>query len=380
MSRLLFISSDNTGHGHRSIALALTEQLGLLDPLLEVDEVDGFMLGGRFYAAMSRLYDKIAVRAPLFWKFYYSLGNVFPSVAAFFTAASIKSRLCRLLSRNPPDLIVSLHPCFVGSVENVLEEKGLKIPVISLIADLDNVSRLWADRRSLFTLCPTENARQSMLKFGIMDEKIKVTGFPVRNRFCVYDPDTARYKSIGKEGKINFLIMNGSQGLGRSAKMAEELLDNFNCSVTILAGNNKKAKEALEKSLERYKGRVAVYGFVEDVEKYMREADILLLRASPNVMMEAVALCRPFIITGSLTGQEEKNPDFAANNRVGAVCKDVDRLSGTVSELLASNGEKLNEIIDNQIRYRNPAAARNTARFILSAICGISGGVRNENN
>ena len=370
MSRLLFISSYNTGHGHKSITAALTEQFTKLDPPLQIDIVDGFMLGGRLSALMSKMYDKVAVHAPLFWRLYYSLGNLFPYIANFYTAASMKKASCRLIGQNRPDIIISVHPCYVSSVENILDGMGLNIPVISLIADLDNVSRLWADNRSLYTLCPTDNARQSMLKFGIIDKKIKVTGFPVRDRFSHYSPDLPKYCSdgIAVKKKLRFLIMNGSQGLGQAGRMAEELLNRFSCDVVILAGNNTKMKAALEKSLHRYKDRLTVCGFVENVEQYMMEADILILRASPNVMMEAVNLCKPFIITGSLTGQEEKNPDFAVKNRLGVVCSDVKKLADVVEELLSSNGKNLNEIIEHQTKYRNPDAARNTAEFILKVL------------
>lgn len=370
MGGILFISSFFTGHGHKSITAALREQLSELKPDVPVSEIDGFMLGGPLTAWMSRLYDRVATGAPAFWKVYYGLGNIFPSVSRIFIARSIKKEFCRVIEQKHPDLIVSVHPSFVGSVEDILDEKRLKIPVISFIADLDNVSRIWADSRSLYTICPTENARRTMLQYGVPDNKIKVFGFPVRKRFnqTGSNRETSYCKQSEQRGRLQFLILNGSQGKRRAVGMARLLLANFDCRVVILAGNNPNFRAEAEKSLEMYRDRLEVCGFVENVEKYMLESDILLLRASPNVMMEAVNLCRPFIVTGFLTGQEERNPDFAEANKLGVVCTDTRRLVDTVNELLADGGRKLEEIKAGQLAFRRPDAARQTAELFLSVI------------
>lgn len=372
MSGILFISSFYTGHGHKSITAALREQLSELDPDTVVDEIDGFMLGGPMSAWMSRMYDKVATKAPAFWKVYYGLGNIFPSVSRIFMARSIKNGFYRVLEAKRPDLIVSVHPSFVGSVEDLLDARGLKIPVISYIADLDSVSRIWADERSFFTVCPTENARLTMLKYGVPDCKIKVFGFPVRKRFNQTGPcgATSYYERLKQKNRLQFLIMNGSQGRRQAVEMARLLLGHYDCRVVILAGNNENFKAEAKKTLEAYKDRLEVCGFVEDVEKYMLESDILLLRASPNVMMEAVNLCKPFIVTGSLTGQEEKNPQFAAVNKLGVVCSDTGKLTDTVNVLLADGGRKLDEIAASQMAFRQPEASRRAAELFLSALKG----------
>lgn len=370
MSGILFVSSFYTGHGHKSITAALREQLSELDPGLVVDEIDGFMLGGPISVWLSKIYDKVATRAPAFWKIYYGLGNFFPSVSRIFMVRSIKKGFCRVMETKRPDLIVSVHPSFVGSVEDILDAKGWKIPVISLIADLDNVSRIWADKRSYYTVCPTENARLTMLKYGLPDSKIKVFGFPVRKRFNQTGPcgATSYNERVKQKNGLQFLIMNGSQGRRRAVEMARILLEKYNCRVVMLAGNNKKFRADAEKSLEAYRDRLEICGFIENVEKYMLESDILLLRASPNVMMEAVNLGRPFIVTGSLTGQEEKNPDFAKVNNLGVVCTDIRKLAETVDELLADNCRRLGEIAAGQLAFRQPDASRHTAELFLSAL------------
>lgn len=167
---------------------------------------------------------------------------------------------------------------------------GYNIPVIALVADLDNIARSWADPRSLCTLCPTTNAKAGAMKYGIQEDKIKVTGFPIRDRFNHFEPEKGitYYEHVSSKERLTFLIMNGSQGKRIVTKMAKELLENFDCNVVILAGNNDKLKKVTETALQDYSDRVIVCGFVKNVEQYMAKSDILILRASPNVLMEAV--------------------------------------------------------------------------------------------
>ncbi|RCX12330.1 monogalactosyldiacylglycerol synthase [Anaerobacterium chartisolvens] len=369
MGGILFISSYNTGYGHISITESVREQLTLLSPSTEVHEADAFMLGGRVSYTMSRLYNKVAVNAPLLWKIFYGLGNIFPSLVKYFSAQSIKKKFTELINKTSPRLIVVVHPAYVGSVMDLVEDMGIKAPVVSMVADLDNISHLWADRRCSYTLCPTEASRSTLLKLSIADEKIKVFGFPVRDRFNHFDPSgsSEALRGISHKEGLTFLIMNGSQGLKSVEKISRILLRFFTCRVIILSGNNAKVKNSLEKSLlPEFGGRITIHGFVKNVEYYMSISDILIIRASPNVLMEAVNLCKPVIVTGSLTGQEEKNPDFVEDNNLGVVCRDINTLPDIVNGLLCNNGSRLNEIYRHQISFRKTCAAKDIAQFLLS--------------
>lgn len=372
MSGILFVSSHNTGHGHKSITEALREQLYGMDPSVKIEDIDGFILSGKVNGFMSKLYDRFVVNVPLAWKYYYRLGNVFPGVANRYMTKSIKNGLVKLIEQHDPELIVSVHPCFVSPVEDVLEDMGRDIPVVSLVADLDNVSRMWADNRTCCTVCPTVNAQRTMVKYGVPEERTIVTGFPIRDRFNHYQPEdgAAYFQKISGSGRLTFLIMNGSQGRGIVTNIARELLENFDCKVVILAGNNIKLKETVENSLRHFGERVEVCGFKKNVEHYMAEADILILRASPNVLMEAVNLCKPTVITGALTGQEEKNPEYAVNNNLGVVCKKVGKLTDTINKMLQDNGKQIDGIYRSQIEYRQPDAAKKIAEILLSTMKG----------
>jgi UDP-N-acetylglucosamine:LPS N-acetylglucosamine transferase len=371
LKRILFISSYNTGYGHKSITDSLKEEFKKYDRWVKVDELDAFMLGGTFTQTLGGLYNQVAVSTPLLWKFAYSLGNWFPGIVNFIAEKSIKKAFTKLIKANTPDIIVTVHPGFVAPVISILKNLGLDIPVVPIIADLDNVSYLWADKRSLYTICPTKNAKETMLKLGLREDRLKLIGFPTRGRFNTFNPE-AEYSisnTILQKQRLTFLLMNGSEGVSHSVNMAKVLLNSFDCNVVVLAGRNNTLKNSLEKELlPQYSGRVTVCGFINNVEHYMTISDILILRASPNVLMEAINLCKPVIVTGAFTGQEEKNPQFVLDNNLGVVCTEINKLPAAVNELLSEKGLKLEQIYKSQLSFRNPLAARQISQSIVEIL------------
>jgi processive 1,2-diacylglycerol beta-glucosyltransferase len=369
LNRILIISSENTGHGHKSITQSIQEQITKLAPRIEIETIDGFSLGGKPLYILGKMYNPIAVHLPALWKLCYWFGNRVPSFINFLTERRSKQNLLKCIERVRPDLILSVHPGFVGSVLDILEEEKLTIPLIPLIADLDNVSMLWADERAECIICPTEEARNSMLDAGIPSCKLKVIGFPSRERFCTALPPKPAYCDDNAQKKVSFLLMSGSQGSSQVIMITRTLMKSLNCRVTIMAGNNRALKAVLEKALHPlYGDDIEVVGFTEAVESYMLQSDILIIRASPNVLIESVNLCRPVIIIGALTGQEEKNPEYAVKYNLGVVCKNAGKLPDTIQQLLADNGKKLMEIYNSQVSYRKPNAAKEIAEFCIESV------------
>lgn len=370
---ILFISADKTGYGHKSITEALQQQMTELNPDAHISIIDGFSLGKWMLRVSSRLYNPLAVNMPALWGILYRTGNHSTRLINAFLSRDIKNKLVKCLKEVQPDVIVPVHGAFVGSILNILEQEKLDIPVIPFIADLDNVAGLWADKRATYTLCPSVESKQTMLSLGIAEDKLRLVDFPVRKEFR----DTA--SPAPKEG-INWaegasiLLINGSQGSWQTMKMVRSLLKYSNCRISIMAGNNSSLKKYLENKLSLYIGdRVQIYGFTKDIKKHMLAADILVVRASPNVLMEAVNLCKPIIVVGALKGQEEKNPEFVVRHNLGVYCKDIKMLPHMVLELLSQNGKKLKKIQENQTGFRNPHAAREIAEFIIDSGCQAAG-------
>lgn len=242
--KILLISSDHTGHGHKSIAESLQEKIGSTN--LEIHVIDGFALGGKTLLNIGKAYGPITRYSSQLWNaiWHFSAMNAF--LVDKGVEIVIKNNFLALLNEIKPDLILSIHPNFNGSIINILRKENIHIPFGTLIADLVNIYPLWADPRADFILSPTEEAKEKCLEFGIPEEKVNVVGFPVRERFHNHSD-----KRNSRKSSINFLMMSGGEGVGNMSVIAEELLEHFNCTVSVIAGRNEKLKLDLLKQLRQ---------------------------------------------------------------------------------------------------------------------------------
>jgi UDP-N-acetylglucosamine:LPS N-acetylglucosamine transferase len=359
--KILLISSDHTGHGHKSIDESLHEKIGIYTNL-DIHVIDGFALGGKALMNIGKSYGPITRYSSQLWNAIWHFSAMNSLLVDKGVELMIKNNFLALLNEVKPDLILSIHPNFNGSVINILRKENIHIPFGTLIADLVNIYPLWADPRADFILSPTEEAKEKCLEFGIPEEKINVVGFPVRERFLYHSDKRNSGKST-----INFLMMSGGEGVGNMSAIAEELLEHFNCTVSIIAGRNEKLKLDLEASLkERFGDSAKIYGFVKNIQDLMLEADIAITRGSPNVMFEAIATNLPIIITEALPGQEKDNPKFAEKHNLGMVCKNTKNLTSMIEKLLENDGERLTSIKESQRNFINKHAAEDILSFLQS--------------
>jgi processive 1,2-diacylglycerol beta-glucosyltransferase len=360
--KILIISSDYTGHGHKSIAESLQEKMGE-DDQTQIHVVDGFSLGGAALLNIGKSYGPITRYSAQLWNAIWHVSAMNSNAIDKGIENLIKNDFMVMLDEVKPDVILSIHPNFNGSIINILKKERIQIPFGTLIADLVNIYPLWCDPRADFILCPTKEAKGKCLEYGVAKERIRVVGFPVRERFL-----RSQRKPFEMKSELTFLMMSGGEGVGDMSAIAENLLNHYECKVTLIAGRNEALKAELESSLKpRFDERVNVLGFTKNIQDLMLAADIGIMRGSPNTMFEAVATNLPIIITGALPGQEKDNPLFAEKHQLGVYCPDNENLTSIIDQLLANDGEKLKMIMESQRKFINPNAAKDILDFVTSA-------------
>ena len=364
IKNILIVSSNHTGNGHKSITEALQEKFKIRENI-NVHVVDGFSLGGKPLMAIGKSYGIITRKAEGLWELIWDISSVKPQIVNEIVEITIKENFLKLVEQTKPDLILSVHPNFNGSIINLLEKYNYKIPVVTLIADLTSISSLWVDKRAEYIISPTVEAKDKCLEYGVPRNKIRIINLPVRSRF--HYNNVTNLKKNKDDKKLNCLIMSGGEGVGNMRKIADILLKNFDCNVNIVAGRNKQLKNKLEQSLMHSFGdRVKVYGFVDNIQDLMLTSDIVFTRASPNVMMEAVSCNVPIVMTGELPGQEQGNSYFAEKYNLGIYCHNIKTIYDIVYELLQDNNKKLEEIRRSQRKYVNFNSAEEIVDFIDS--------------
>lgn len=366
LKNILIISSNYTGNGHKSITEALAEQFSRHEEV-KVNIIDGYSLSGSMGIRIGKMYGLITRTSKELYKLIWDISSIKPNLLVELIESTIAERLLNVLGTINPDAIIVTHPNYNGSVINILEKNNIKIPLFAMVADPVSITPLWADARADFTICPTLEAREKCLQFGVPDDRIRVFGFPIRQKFCQVAASSDAPVPFDVENTLRCLIMSGGEGSGNMRRIASLLLKNFNCSIKIVCGRNKVLKKSLERGLgDKYCGRIEIVGFTDKIQELMLESDVLFTRASPNTMMEAVMCNLPLVITGALPGQEEGNPEFVWKYGLGVVCTQTSELRQVVRNLLADKAASLNKIKRSQYEYRNPQSAANIVGFILN--------------
>lgn len=130
---ILIISSDFTGHGHKSITESLKEQFAAHSNV-KVHVVDGFSLGGNVLFRIGKLYGSVTRNAKDIWKMVWEISFKRPAVIDEFIEMIIKENFLRLLANTRPDLILSVHTNYNGSIINIMKEYNINIPFVTLTA------------------------------------------------------------------------------------------------------------------------------------------------------------------------------------------------------------------------------------------------------
>lgn len=364
MKKILIISSEYTGRGHKSITDALCEQLNKHKDV-EVSILEGFSMLGKVGIKISKSYGPLTRTSKKAWDITWKFVQHNTDAINKAIKTLISKKFADIVEEEQPDVIVSVHPAFIGCILDVMEKKNIQIPFVSMYADLVSISNMWTDPRADYSICYTDEAIEYSLKMGIPMEKIKRFSFPVRERFTYGNPVAG--SQLFKSSKIpTFLIMSGGEGSGNITELTEMLLNHFNCRVKVLAGRNKTLRDKFEAEKEKYGERIDVYGFVEAIEELMLSSDIAFLRGSPNTILEAINCCLPVIITDALPGQEAGNPDYFNANKLGCFAHKPDDIISAVKELLDNDAKKLTEIKEQQNKFRNPDAAKEIVDFVIS--------------
>ncbi len=319
MKKILIFYSK-TGAGHLRSAEAIDEHLKKADKNLEVLLVDGLStnnFGKNIHP--DKIFHLFSTKLLFLYNFLYTILDNALGVwmLRYLVKLFWEKALKKTVWEFNPDLIVTTHPAITKSIF-----PDLKIPFVSVCADLGKPHRLWFDKKADKTLVSDRMVLQNGAK--IIDEsKIKVLGYPLKEDFKV-----PKY-SHKKTGRI--LILGGGAGVGNLEKQAFFLTEAFpDKRFTIVCGFNEKLENKLK---AKNIANLEVLGFSHEIPQLIYSADIVLTKAGPGSIAEAAIMRTPMVITSWVTKQEEGNVDFFFFFNLGIYCPKVDKLLQALSQI-----------------------------------------------
>ncbi|HEU4324786.1 MAG TPA: glycosyltransferase [Roseiflexaceae bacterium] len=335
---ILFAISD-TGGGHRSGAVAIKAAL----ELLVGDEVECHIVdmlattGTPILKNAPELYDVLSTRLLPFYDLLYRAtdGTRRITVLSQLVYLQAHRNIVRVMEETRPNLVVSVHPLSNRLIGNARSAYKLSFRFVCVVTDLVSLHAAWADPEVELCMVPTQEAYERQQLRHLPPAKLARTGFPVHPKFAAYTGDgrSARAELGLREDLFSILVTSGGVGSGNVRPIVQELRRAFpQHQIMVIAGKNKALREELEGL--GLGPDTHIYGFVNNMEVLMAASDIIVTKAGPGTLMEALVMRRPVIVTEAVGMQEQGNIDFVLNHELGAFCPTIDRLEPAISELM----------------------------------------------
>lgn len=361
---IVFYFSD-TGGGHRSAAEAIIEALHIkYKNSFTAEMVDFFKeYAPPPFRRMSDIYPEI-VKAPRLWQASFYATNGRPQArmitASLWPVARTAAR--KLVRNHPADLIVTVHP-----IANTFALKAFgheHPPFYTVVTDMVTTHALWFDTRADHIFVPTETARQRALAYHMPAEKLEVVGLPVADRYCV---PAGNKKLLRKRlgwpvDKPIVLLVGGGDGMGPLGKTARAIDESgLDMGLIVVCGRNERLKANLEALT--WENPTFIYGFIREMPDFMRAADVLVSKAGPGTIAEALNANLPIILYSRIPGQEDGNVTFVESEGAGVWAPKPQMVVRTLTRWLCRPQER-EKVVENARRIARPDSARRIASAV----------------
>ena len=347
----------------------MTDALRQLDPTCAVTVADPLIgQGPRITRRLAALYSPVIRRSRTAWGAVYHTSNTkatFAAIRAIF-GPGVRKVVLDLLRQHDPDVVLSVHPLLNHISYQAIRRSGRPRALMTVITDLVDFHRGWTFSQADLVIAPTELARRVALRRRVPPDRLKLLGLPVDLRFRPPAPGEKRAlrRRYGlDEDRFTVLVMGGGAGVGPLERQVRALAwEPYQWQVVVVCGRNERLRRRLAET--RFSTPTLVLGFVEQMPELMRACDMVVTKAGPGAIAEALATSLPLIITGFLPGQESPNVDFVVESGIGAFAPKEEELFDEV-RVLAEGGPTWRDMSRKAAEMARPYASSDIARECL---------------
>jgi 1,2-diacylglycerol 3-beta-galactosyltransferase len=370
-SKVLLLFSA-TGGGHRSVAEALMEAFALQAPAARVILVDLFHDCTLFpINRVGRSYQLLVQNAPVLWRAIWRFGEDKRRLAWMMRLCMPLARPARrVLCQHSPDLVISVHPLLNHIPLRFLREEGNQAPFVTVVTDWASVPLAWFCPQVDLCVVPNEAAVHRARAAGLSAEQMRVVGMPVSGRFHPVErlakPRWRQQLSLDPD-QPTVLLVGGGGGVGSLGEIAlavaDELAAEGHGQLVVICGRNEHLRQQLAQRM--WPIPVTVQGFVTNMPDWMGAADLIITKAGPSTIAEALVVGLPILLCSFIPGQEEGNVPFVVEQGAGVYVEKPTEIARRVGEWLRPGNPMLVDMAARARALGRPAAAEEIAEEIL---------------
>lgn len=369
MAKSMLILTCDSGGGHRSVTDAIVGAVDRLFPDKYRCHLADIMADGFTFPLNKAgvLYGPVVNRLPRSWGLFWHAtnGRNRSPLVLRLVAPLAFNRLAGLLRTARPDIVVSTHPWANHIPVWLIQRLDWRPPLVTVVTDPINIHHWWLCPAVDLCLVPTDQARQKALQAGFAPSKVQVVGMPVSLGFAGDAPDkTSLRERLGlASDRVTVLVVGGGDGMGNVFPVARTAAQSgLDLQLVIVAGRNDGLKTRLDNIPWEVPTRVL--GFVNNMHELMHAADLLVTKAGPSTITEALSSGLPMLITGALRGQEEGNAEWVAETGAAILTQTPQELVAALQDLSRNGNGRLVRMGQRAREAARPDAALHAARMI----------------
>lgn len=356
MTKNVLILYTNYGTGHYMAAKAIEEYIKdnykdyfvqVLDPLSFSRPIINKLFAkiGKIAATKFRRF-----RGNLYKKKMYQNYLKNSHFFMFCTRLFWTKKLNKKLVDFNPNIIISTQ---VGPTGLIAAHKNLfNVKLISVLTDY-GLHRMYTVAHEFVDIfcVPDKNIKQQMIDIGINENKIEVTGIPVRSSFLNNSTSDksefiSKYKLL-KNKPVFLFICGGGLGYDNAFSYFKQILQtNYEFSYIFISGKNNSLFKKANSFAAKYNKKGKVFGYVENIDEFIRNSDLVFGKPGGIVTSEALNLNVPLCAIEPIPGQEVNNSLFIANNKFGFYITNMKEFECFL-ENLKNNKINLNDYKEN---------------------------------
>jgi len=370
--RPILVLTTSAGGGHVVAAQAIQTALRELAPQERVEVHDvlawGTPLFRRLYAGG---YFRIVQHCPALMGWLYDVMDQPPGMwdrlRGAFQAAFIRP-IIRELLRRQPKLLIHTHFLSAEIAADLRRSGRLNCPQVIVTTDFAT-HRIWVQEPTERYYTATQEGKAYLTTWGVPEERIAVTGIPVRAAFQKPLSRQVARQQLGlpSEGRI-VLLLTGGMGMGPVEAIFRQLLYLSDLAhVVAIAGSNRKLYERLKALAGHAAGSSTVVGYTDRMHEYMHAADLAITKPGGLTASEALVCGLPMLITFPIPGQETRNSDYLLSEGAAVKLQHIRLLPYQVRQLLEDE-EALERLRQAGRRLARPEATRTIAHDALSVL------------
>lgn len=373
---LLFLIAD-TGGGHRAGATAVARRI-LADRPGEFDIriVDPVATGSpAVLGRTAELYGPLIQHASWLWAGMYHATNSRAAVSLLRRSAllPVRNTVAALLNALDPAAVVSFHPLLNHlAAAAVHAGSSPRTPVLTVITDLVDVHAGWACRGVDAVVIPSPGGLDRCRRAGIPASRCHQLGLPVDSAFTRPLPSDGERRALRArlglaEDRFTVLVCGGADGSGSLDRRARAIADaGLDIGLAVICGRNARARRRLHGIVDATGRPIPVHGFVDNMADWMRAADLVVTKAGPGTIVEALCSGLPMLLTWYVPGQERGNLEWLVDSGAGRYVPGVRQLVDAVAELSTPGSPGLAAMRSAVAAAARPEATERIAELVTA--------------